>query len=96
MSSVVPEGTAMLLRTMVAQDVLDLLAEAALVKVHEVARSLSFAAIVGIGAAAGTATARPTLAPASMAVIPRACIVMCKSSQGRYIFCCKGRERKTM
>jgi hypothetical protein len=59
-SRVVPDGTATLLRIMVAQEVLDLLAEAASVKVQlvPVARSFSCAAWVGAGATAGAADTR--------------------------------------
>lgn len=45
----------MLLRTIVEHEVLDLLAEAALVKVQVDPRSSSLAAAVGTGAAAGAA-----------------------------------------
>jgi len=51
---VTPLGTGILLRTMVEQDFLDALAEAALVKVQDVALSSSFAG--GVAAGAGTAT----------------------------------------
>jgi len=56
MSRVVPEGTAMLLRTMVAQFFLDLIADAALLKVQpELAvPSVKVAAEVVAGAAAAT------------------------------------------
>lgn len=53
-SSVLPDGTTMPDSTIVAHEVLDLEAEAALVKVHVVARSASCGA--GVGAGAGTAT----------------------------------------
>ena len=57
MSRVVPEGTAMLFKTMVAQDVLDLLAATASVKVQDARFSRAtalriFGAAVGIGTAA--------------------------------------------
>jgi hypothetical protein len=68
MSSVVPEGTAILSSTIVAQDFLDLLAEAALVKVH-VARLARSGAAVGSGAAAGAAE---TNAAPAMRKSPRA------------------------
>lgn len=68
-SSVVPEGTAMLSSTIVAQDVLDLLADAALVNVH-VARLAMSGAAVGSGAAAGAAetNAAPALRKSPRAV----------------------------
>jgi hypothetical protein len=68
-SSVVPEGTAMLFRTMVAQEVLDLLADAALVNVH-VARSARPGASVGSGVATGAAetNAAPALRRSPRAV----------------------------
>lgn len=53
MSRVVPEGTAILLRTIVEHDFLLAEADAALVKVQEVALSSSLAGAVGAGA--GTA-----------------------------------------
>jgi hypothetical protein len=52
---VVPDGTGMLLRTIVEHDVFDLEAEAALVKVHVVARLARSGPAVGAGAAAGAA-----------------------------------------
>jgi hypothetical protein len=58
-SSVVPDGTAMLLRTMVAHEVLDLLAATASVNVH-VALFARSGAAVGIGA--GTAETSPAAA----------------------------------
>jgi hypothetical protein len=58
MSSVVPEGTVMPLRVIVAHDFLEALAAAASVKVQLVARSSSLAAGVGAGAATGTGLAR--------------------------------------
>lgn len=58
MSRVVPEGTAMLLSTIVAHDFLLADAEAAFVNVHEVALSWSFAAAEGAGAGAGAAATR--------------------------------------
>jgi hypothetical protein len=54
-SRVVPDGTAIPLSTMVEHEALDLLAEAALVKVQVVALSSSLAAAVGAGSAAGRA-----------------------------------------
>lgn len=51
-SRVVPLGTGMLLRTIVAHAALDLIAEAALVNVQVVALSSIFAAGVGAGAGA--------------------------------------------
>ena len=65
-SRVVPEGTATLLRVMVAQEALDLLTAAAPLapeKVQEPARLSSDAAAVGAGAAAGAATTREAAAP---------------------------------
>lgn len=61
MPSVLREGTAMLFKTIVAQEVLDLLAEAALVNVR-VARLARSGAAVGSGAGAGAA--ETTAAPA--------------------------------
>ena len=63
MSSVVPDGTAMLLSTIVEHDVLLLEAEAASVNVQEVARSTNLAA--GVGAGAGAADTRAMLALSS-------------------------------
>ena len=59
-SRVVPDGTAILLSTMVEHEVLDLLAEAASVKVQVVALFSSLAAVVGVGSAAGRADTRLT------------------------------------
>ena len=59
-SKVVPDGTAILLSTMVEHKVLDLLAEAALVKVQVVAPFSSLAAVVGVGSTAGRADTRLT------------------------------------
>lgn len=69
MSRVVPEGTTMLLRTMVEHDFLLADAEAASVKVQDVARSSSLAGVVGVGA--GTATARVTLAAKNKLNLPK-------------------------
>lgn len=55
-----PEGTAMLFSTIVAQVFLDLLADAASVKVH-VARFARSGAAVGSGAAAGAAETNAAL-----------------------------------
>ncbi len=66
-SRVVPDGTAMLLRTIVEQDSLLADAEAASVNVQDVALSSSFATAVGAGAGAAATRAphrlssRPTL-----------------------------------
>lgn len=60
-SSVVPDGTATLLSTIVAHDVLLLEAEAASVKVQVVARSSSLAAAVGAGAGTAATSARLAL-----------------------------------
>lgn len=60
-SSVVPDGTGTLLRTIVEQDFLDLEAEAALLKVQVVARFARSGAEVGAGAAAGAAETRAVL-----------------------------------
>ena len=58
-SSVVPDGTAILLSTIVEHDFLLADGEAALVNVQDVARSSSLAA--GVGAGAGTARTNATL-----------------------------------
>lgn len=55
-SSVVPAGTAMLLRVMVEQDALPLIAEAASVKVQELARLTSAGAALIMGSRAARAT----------------------------------------
>lgn len=62
-SRVVPDGTAILLSTMVEHEVLDLLAEAALVKVQVVALSSSLATVVGTGSVFGRADTRLTPTP---------------------------------
>jgi hypothetical protein len=66
-SSVVPDGTATLDRTMVEHEVLDLLAEAAPLEpenVHEAARFSSVAGAVTAGAGAANATEEKTASPA--------------------------------
>lgn len=60
-SSVVPDGTAILFKTIVAHDVFDLLALAAFVKVHVVALFSKFGAAVGAGAVAGAAATRGSM-----------------------------------
>lgn len=79
-SSVVPEGTTSESSTIVAQDVLDALAEAAPsepLKVHDVLRLVSIraksGAAVGRGAGAGAATA--VVAAARKAATRRYCIL---------------------
>ena len=68
MSRVVPDGTAMLLRTIVAQDFLEALADAALLNVQEARFSKAFPSSgAGVGIGAGAAVTRAT-APASRLV----------------------------
>lgn len=61
MSNVVPEGTAMLLKTIVLHEVLLFKAEAASVKVHVVALSSNLAGVVGVGAGTAATKVLPTL-----------------------------------
>ena len=61
MSRVVPDGTAMLLRTIVEQDSLLAEAEAASVNVQDVALSSSLIIVVGIGVGAAATRAPHTL-----------------------------------
>ena len=71
-SRVLPEGTARALRTMVEQEVLDLLADEAPPepeKVHVVARSSRFGAAVGAGAAAGAATTTDTVTATRLRIV---------------------------
>lgn len=78
-SSVTPEGTATLDKTMVEQDVLDLLAEDAPLepeKVQVVALLSRSGAAVGKGAAAGAATARVEQMMAVKATAPRTWTMM--------------------
>jgi len=72
MSRVVPEGTAMLSRTMVAQSFLEAAAAEASVKVQEVARFAAALLRDGAGVGAGMAAGIPTTEVAQRIVAARA------------------------